>query len=130
MCRRASALRSSYSVRRRTTSRRNSTKLSINSTSDSTFGRPPTIASMMTPKLLCSAVCLYRLLRITSPTSPRFKFMTMLMPARSAWVRGVVGHVVQAPPPTLPALQIDDDAHARAIGLVADVGDAFEGLLA
>ena len=30
----------------------------------------------------------------------------------------------------LAALQLDDDAHAVAVGLVADVGDAFDGLVA
>ena len=58
MCARASALRSSNSVRRRTTSRRNSMKCSMMSSSGSTRGRPPTIASMMMPKVVCSCVCL------------------------------------------------------------------------
>jgi hypothetical protein len=51
------ALRNSYSVRRRTTSRRKSTKRSITD-SGSTRGRPPTIASMMIPNDDCSWVCL------------------------------------------------------------------------
>jgi len=58
-------------------------KFSISSRSVSTFGRPPTIASMITPKLVCSCVCLYRLLRMTSPTSPRFRSMAMRIPSRS-----------------------------------------------
>ena len=83
MCARASALRSSNSVRRRTTSRRNSMNCSMNSSRFSTRGRPPTIASMMMPKLVWSGVCLYRLLSTTSGISPRFSSMTMRMPSRS-----------------------------------------------
>ena len=63
---RASAFRSSYSVRRRTTSRRNSMKFSHRSTSGRTNGRPSTRASVMIPNVVCSGVCLNRLFRTTS----------------------------------------------------------------
>ena len=73
-------------------------KCSMNSSRFSTRGRPPTIASMMTPKLVCSGVCLYRLLSTTSGISPRLSSI--------------------------------DDPHAFAVGFVADVDNALDGLLA
>ena len=64
----------------------------------STFGRPPTMASMMMPKL-------------------------------DLQLRVLV-EVVEDDLRHLAALQLDDDAHAVAIGLVAQVGDALDRLLA
>ena len=43
---------------------------------------------------------------------------------------GVLVEVVEHDLADLAALQLDDDAHAVAIGLVADVGDALDGLVA
>ena len=80
---RASAFRSSNSVRRRTTPRRNSTNCSTMASSGSTFGRPSTIASMMIPNDVCSWVCLYRLFSTTSGISPRRSSITILIPSRS-----------------------------------------------
>ena len=80
---RASAFFSSNSMRRRTTSRRNSTKWSSRSTSGSTRGRPLTIASVMTPKVVWNCVCLNRLFSTTSGTSPFLSSMTTRTPSRS-----------------------------------------------
>src|SRR5512140_1880541 len=41
------------------------------------------MASTITPKFTCSGVCLYRLLRTTSASSPRFSSITMRRPSRS-----------------------------------------------
>jgi len=41
------------------------------------------MARVMIPNEVWSAVCLYRLLRTTSATSPRFRSMTMRRPSRS-----------------------------------------------
>ena len=98
MCARASAFRSSNSVRRRTTSRRNSMKCSRMSMIGRTRGRPATIASMMMPK---------RRLQL-----------------------GVLVEIVEDDLRNLAAAQLDHDAHAVAVGLVAKVGDALDGLLA
>ena len=73
-------------------------KYSSTSSSDSTRGRPATMASMMMPKVCCS------------------------------W--RVLVEVVQHDLADFAALQLDDDAHAVAVRLVADVGDAFERLVA
>ena len=43
---------------------------------------------------------------------------------------GVLVEIVEDDVADLAALQVDDDAHAVAIGFVADVGDAFDRLLA
>ena len=50
--------------------------------------------------------------------------------AEAALQRRVLVEIVQDDLADLAALQVDDDAHAVAIGLVADVGDAFDRLLA
>ena len=42
----------------------------------------------------------------------------------------VLVEVVEDDLADLAALQLDDDAHAVAIGLVAEVGDALDGLVA
>ena len=57
-CARASALRRSCSVRRRTTSRRNSIKCSTSSSSLRICGRPATIANIMMLNDACNWVCL------------------------------------------------------------------------
>ena len=49
----------------------------------STRGRWSTMASMITPKVSCSGVCLYRLFRITCEGSPLRTSTTMRMPWRS-----------------------------------------------
>ena len=54
---------------------------------------------------------------------------TMLMPKRVLQLRLLV-QVVQHDLGHLAALELDHDAHAGLVGLVADVGDAFELLLA
>jgi len=61
----------------------NSTKLSISSSRFITFGRPADDGEHDDAKASCNCVCLYRLLRTTSGTSPRFSSMTMRMPSRS-----------------------------------------------
>ena len=43
---------------------------------------------------------------------------------------GVLVEVVEDDLADLAALQLDDDAHAVAVGLVADVGNALDGLVA
>ena len=83
MCARASAFRRSCSVRRRTTSRRNSMNRSMRSSSGSSRGRPSAMARVMMPNDVCSWVCLCRLLSSTSGTSPRRSSITMRMPSRS-----------------------------------------------
>ena len=50
--------------------------------------------------------------------------------AEAALQRGVLVEIVEDDLADLAALQVDDDAHAVAIGFVADVGDAFDRLLA
>ena len=73
-------------------------KLSISSTSDSTFGRPADDGQHDD--------------------------------AEAALQLRVLVEIVQDDVADLAALQVDDDAHAVAIGFVADVGDAFDRLLA
>ena len=80
---RASAVRSSKAVRRRTTSRRKSRNSSQTSRRFSTRGRCSTMASMMIPKVSWSWVCLYRLFSSTWADSPFFTSTTMRMPRRS-----------------------------------------------
>ena len=77
---RSRALRSSKRVRRTTTSRRCCRKYSRNCLRLSRRGWPSTSATMFMPKLSCSCVSLYRLLRTISATSPRFSSMTTRMP--------------------------------------------------
>ena len=50
--------------------------------------------------------------------------------AEAALQRGVLVQVVEDDLADLAALQVDDDPHAVAIRFVADVGNAFDGLLA
>src|SRR5690606_22705780 len=50
--------------------------------------------------------------------------------AEAALQRGVLVEVVENDVGNLSALQLDHDAHAIAVGLVPDVGDPFERLLA
>ena len=62
--------------------------------SPSSRGRPPSSASMLTPKLICSWVKRYSWFSTTSGVASRFSSI--------------------------------DDAHAGAVALVAQVGDAFD----
>ena len=51
--------------------------------SDRVCGTPSTRASMMTPKVVCMAVCLKSLLSTTLGMASRFSSMTTRMPERS-----------------------------------------------
>ena len=53
----------------------------------------------------------------------------MMMPKLRLQLRVLV-EIVENDLANLAALQVDDDAHAVAIGFVANVGDALDGLLA
>ena len=98
MCARASALRSSNSIRRRTTSRRNWTNSSTTSSSVE-HARP------------------------AADDGQRDDAEGLLQ-------LGVLVEVVEHDLADLAALQLDDDAHAVAIGLVADIRDALDDLVA
>ena len=95
---RASALRSSNSVRRRTTSRRSSMKL-LEHLEQRQHLRPAVDDGQHDD-------------------------------AEGLLQLGVLVEVVEHDLGDLAALQLDDDAHAVAVALVADVGDAFDRLLA
>ena len=89
-------------------------------------GRPPTMASMMIPKLVWRAVCLYRLFSTTSGISPRFSSMTMRMPVAI----GLVAQVGDALD-DLVAHQVGDLLdQPRLVHLVRDLGDDDRGLVA
>ena len=98
MCARASALRSSNSVRRRTTSRRNSMKCSRMSTQRQ-HARPAADD------------------RQHDDAERRLQLRVLV-------------EVVEDHLGLLAALQLDDDPHAVAVRLVAQIGDALDRLLA
>ena len=85
---RSRAFFNSNAVRRVTTSRRCSRKISSNCFRLHNFGWPSISATMLMPKVSCSCVCLYRLFSTTSGTSPRFNSITTRMPdlSLSSWI--------------------------------------------
>ncbi|MPN50111.1 hypothetical protein SDC9_197737 [bioreactor metagenome] len=83
MCALSSALRSSYFVRRTTTSWRCSTNSSIIRFRLSNSGRPFTNAMLFTLKDDCIAVNLYSLLRTTLALASRLTSTTIRIPWRS-----------------------------------------------
>ena len=80
---RFSASRSRNSVRRRMTSTWWVTQLLMNWSIESVRGTPSTSASMLALKLVCSSVCLRRLLRTTRATASRLSTTTSRWPVRS-----------------------------------------------
>ncbi len=79
-CARARALRSSNTVRRVTTSRRCRKKASRICFKFKRRGWPSIKATMFMPNVSCNCVCLYRLFKTISGTSPRFSSITTRMP--------------------------------------------------
>ena len=69
-------------VRRLTTSSRKAVKMAIMSFRLSCSGRPPLIASMLAPKLVCRSEWRQSWFSTTSATASRFSSMTMRMPSR------------------------------------------------
>ena len=80
---RSRALRNSNNERRVTTSRRWRMKAPKISFNPNNLGWPSTIATILMPNTVCICVCLYRLFKTTSGTSPRFKTTTIRIPSLS-----------------------------------------------
>ena len=81
-CARSRDLASRCLVRRLTTSSRKAVKMAMKSFRFSCSGRPPLMASMLAPKLVCRSEWRHSWFSTTSATASRFSSMTMRMPSR------------------------------------------------
>ena len=81
-CARSRDLASRCLVRRLTTSSRKAVKAAMKSLRLSCSGRPPLIASMLAPKLVCRSEWRHSWFSTTSAIASRFSSMTMRMPSR------------------------------------------------
>ena len=112
MCSRSCALRSRNLVRRWMTSIWCATQYLITWSSRRVRGTPSTRASMFTPNVSCSCVCLYRLFSTTLAIASRLSTITSRWP-----VRPLVSSRTSAMPDSRPSLTSSAILVARLSGL-------------